>query len=583
MGGAPDGDGIAGAAAAPDQLSLLRRPAPAPDGAPDRTRPSGRPLPLRLRCAALNPTVGDIEGNERRIAVAIEWAAADGVELLLLPELAICGYPPEDLLLRRSFLDACHDAVARLAGLTRESELTVLLGAPQLLGGRLYNAAVLLRDGKTQYVARKRQLPNYGVFDEKRYFDAAGEIAVAEIAGVRTGITICEDLWADEQLMGELRARGCGLVVNISASPYERGKPEGRRRLVARRAREAGCPLAYCNILGGQDELIFDGQHLIADAAGRILFEAPPFSQAMLTAGPGDEPMPPQAGDDELEEIYEALALALRDYVAKTGFDRALVGLSGGLDSALVALLARDALGAERVVTVVMPSPYSSEGTQADARRLARDLDLECREIPIGGLMRAYEEALEPELAGTAPDVTEENIQARIRGNLLMALSNKFGWLVLSTGNKSEMAVGYSTLYGDLAGGFAPLKDVPKTLAYELARWRAACGDFDAEALERIIARPPSAELRPGQRDTDSLPPYEALDPILEAYLEEGLDAAQIAARGHDPQRVERVVGMVSRAEYKRRQAPPGPKITARAFGRERRMPISCGWKEQAT
>ncbi len=563
-----------------DQTTMLPRPAPAPDGRPDHEpRGEGVLCPLRLRMVPLNPSVGDVAGNEALIASAINAASEDGIELLVLPELVICGYPPEDLLLRRDFLDACHAAVARLAALTQKDSIAVLLGAPQLLGGKLYNAAVLLRGGRAEYVSRKQALPYYGVFDEKRWFTRGHEDCLVEIAGVNVGITVCEDIWIDGGPISTMHARRAELVVNLSASPYERGKKAIRHDLLATRAREAGCTLAYCNLLGGQDELVFDGHCLLVDSNGNTALESTPFSAATLDAGPASTPIGPD-GADPLSEVYAALCLATRDYVTKSGFERVVLGLSGGIDSALVLLIACDALGPDKVSAVVMPSPYSSPATQGDAVQLAGDCGADLHQLEIAEPMRAYQSTLSGAFTGLKDDVTEENIQARIRGNLLMALSNKFGWLVLSTGNKSETAVGYTTLYGDMAGGFAVLKDCPKTLVFELTRWRAERGDLTSPALERISSRAPSAELRADQRDTDSLPPYEVLDPILACYVERAMGIDEISAELEIERAViERIIDLVNRAEHKRRQAPPGPKLTLLAFGRDRRMPIANGFR----
>jgi NAD+ synthase (glutamine-hydrolysing) len=472
----------------------------------------------------------------------------------------------------------------------------------------------VLADGRVQAIYRKVFLPNYGVFDEQRYFQSGTGGALIELGDVSVGLTICEDIWEPGPPASDEALAGATLLVNISASPYHVGKGAERERMLIQRARDNVAAVAFCNLVGGQDELVFDGHSLVIDHEGTVLARGKQFAEELIVAAidpaaprgvrlrdprqravnhrspahapviarlpAGDEtasPRPPLGGPvaellDRDAEVYGALVLGLRDYVEKNGFEHVVIGLSGGIDSALVAVIAVDALGADRVSVVVMPSPHSSAETQADARTLAANVGVEVRELPIADAMDAYERTLDDVFSGLGQDLTEENLQARIRGNLLMALSNKFGWLVLTTGNKSEMAVGYSTLYGDSAGGFAVIKDCPKTLVYELARHRNAIAPVIPES---ILERAPSAELRPGQRDADSLPPYEVLDPILDGYIEDDLGREALVLRGYDEQEVDRVIALVDRAEYKRRQAPPGIKISTKAFGRDRRVPIT--------
>jgi NAD+ synthase (glutamine-hydrolysing) len=576
------------------------------------------PGSMRLSLHQINPTVGDLAGNEALIAAGLDAARAAGAQLALFPELAITGYPPEDLLLKEHFLRDAQSAVARLA--ERCHGLVAVVGFPERAED-VYNAAAVLADGRMVGVYRKLRLPNYGVFDEQRYFQFGRGGAVVDLGGLRVGLTICEDIWEPGPPATEEAAAGASLIVNLSASPYHAGKGVERERMVAQRARDAQAPMAFCNLVGGQDELIFDGHSFIVDHTGAVLARARPFTEEQLVcdltlfqgaatrlrdprhrARPAAAPevvsvlatleMPESTGGgassppatvtalpESLEaEIYGALILGLHDYAAKNGFEHVVMGLSGGVDSALVACLAVDALGADRVSVVVMPSPYSSSDTQADARELAHRLGVDQLELDIAPVMETYRATLAEAFAGRDEDLTEENLQARIRGNLLMALSNKFGWLVLTTGNKSEMSVGYSTLYGDSAGGFAVIKDCPKTLVYRLCehRLQAAMRAGEAEPIPRsILDRPPSAELRPGQRDDDSLPPYEVLDLILEGHVERDLGRDQLVAQGLEAAVVDRVIRLVDLAEYKRRQAPPGIKITPRAFGRDRRMPIT--------
>ncbi len=575
---------------------------------------SAQTEPLRIALAQINATVGDIDGNAAKIAQSIARARDEGAQLVILPELALSGYPPEDLLLKTSFVDAVAAALRGLAGEARD--IAALVGFPDRRDD-VYNAAALLAGGEIAATYHKIFLPNYGVFDEQRYFQAGTEAATFELNGVGIGVTICEDIWEPGPPATTEALSGAQVIVNLSASPYHAGKPLEREEMLVQRARDNLATVAFCNMVGGQDELVFDGCSSVVDQEGRVLARAPQFEESFVVCGvdPGaaaaarlrdarhraavrreresgappartlvslsvPAPGPVEVGGPvaepmgEDEEIYSALVTGLRDYVQKNGFDHVVVALSGGIDSALAALVAADALGGNRVTSVTMPSPYSSEGTRADARAIAENLGTELIELPIEGLMGVYDELLSSVFDGRDPDITEENLQARMRGNLVMALSNKFGWLVLTTGNKSEMSVGYATLYGDMAGGFAVLKDVLKGRVYRLVRWR---NEREGRELvpASVLERPPSAELRYEQRDDESLPPYDVLDGILTAYVEEDLDADQIVREGYERADVDRVIRLVDLAEYKRRQAPPGIKISTRAFGRDRRLPIT--------
>jgi NAD+ synthase (glutamine-hydrolysing) len=557
---------------------------------------------VRIALAQINPVVGDITGNELLIKDSIADALAAGAALVCLPELALTGYPPEDLLLKEHVLTDAAEALERIAA--DVEGIVAIVGYPQR-DGAVYNSAAVLADGRVAGSYKKNHLPNYGVFDEHRYFEAGTKGGLIEVNGRLIGLSICEDIWSDGPPESDEAAAGASLIVNLSASPFQSGKGTAREQMLAERATANNVVVAFCAQVGGQDELVFDGHSLVVDSSGATIARAPQFEQWLLTcelALPesqfdasidsvellGSFATNPPSGDTSLdhlvarvdgddEAVYAALVLGTRDYANKNGFDRAVLGLSGGVDSALVACVACDALGAERVSCVTMPSQFSSEGTYSDAVQLAESLGVELLELPIGGLMDGYDELLAPTFHGRPADLTEENLQARIRGNLLMALSNKFGWLVLTTGNKSEMAVGYSTLYGDSAGGFAVIKDVPKTLVYRLCELRNRLKD--APIPQSILTRAPSAELRADQADEDSLPPYAILDPLLEGYVERDLGAEQLIAEGFDAEIVAHVIGLVDRAEYKRRQQPPGIKVTGKAFGRDRRMPITNRYK----
>ena len=571
--------------------------------------------PLTLALAQVDARVGDLDGNVAIVREQIARARDAGAELVLFPELMLTGYPPEDLLLKEHFLEAAQEALAAVAA--DAQGIVALVGFPER-SDDVYNALAVLVDGAVHAVYRKTLLPNYGVFDEQRYFQAGDDAVVVDLGDARIGLTICEDIWTPGHPAQEEALAGATLILNASASPYYAGKGRQREAMLVQRARDNLSAVAFCNLVGGQDELVFDGHSVVLDHEGTVLARAPQFAEALTlctvdlqaaaTARLRDTRLRPPVrralpdvrqleriertprdgsltlGGDVAEllepeaEVYAALCLGLRDYCAKNGFEHVVLGLSGGIDSTLVALIAADALGADRVTAVVMPSRYSSEGTQSDARALAASLGIQCLDLPIAPAMAVYEEMLAEPFAGREPDITEENLQARIRGNLLMALSNKFGWLVVTTGNKSENSVGYSTLYGDSAGGFAVIKDVPKTLVYRLVDFRNA-RDAEHPVPSSIIDRPPSAELRPDQKDEDSLPDYDTLDAILEAYIEEDAGREQLALAGLPSEAVERVFALVDRAEYKRRQAPPGIKITPRAFGRDRRMPITNAYR----
>jgi NAD+ synthase (glutamine-hydrolysing) len=609
---------------------------------------------LRIALAQINVTVGDIEGNVARIRDRIAEARDRGADLVAFPELAVCGYPPEDLLLKPSFAAANRSAIAALLPATRG--IAAVLGFVER-DVHLYNAAAVLHDGAWVGSYRKQRLPNYGVFDELRYFNRGSGQLLVRLRDAWVGFSICEDIWLPGGPVTRQARAGADVIVNINASPYERGKWVARHRMLATRASDHAVVIAYVNLVGGQDELVFDGDSMILGARGELLAEAPRFEEHLLvhdveleqvfrarlhdprtrrdsarsprglvrvelpaTGGVGArasaaaaaspasglgnlaiaaaqaaiqppaaawhrEPIPGQGAagvgaHDDLEEVYQALVLGTRDYVRKNGFDAVVIGLSGGIDSALVAAIAVDALGADCVHGVSLPSRYSSEHSRTDAQALATNLGIRMLTLPIEGLFSAALETLEEPFAGERHDLTEQNLQARSRGVLLMALSNAFGWMVLTTGNKSEMATGYSTLYGDMAGGFAVIKDVPKMLVYALSEWRNTRGDGERIPAS-IIEKPPSAELRPDQLDSDSLPPYEVLDAILEGYVEHDRSATELVAAGYDEATVRRVIRMVDASEYKRRQSAPGVKITPRAFGKDRRLPITSGWRER--
>jgi NAD+ synthase (glutamine-hydrolysing) len=570
---------------------------------------------MRLALAQMNTVVGDLDGNRERIVARLEEAREAGADLVLFPELATTGYPPEDLLLRPGFLRAAAKTLDAVAAETKD--IAALVGAPHL-DRDLFNACAVCADGEVKAMYRKQFLPNYGVFDEDRYFQPGRELVLLRCGETLVGPTVCEDIWQPGPPATDLALAGAHIVANISASPFHLGKGAEREEMLATRARDNSCWIAFVNAVGAQDELIFDGHSLVLDEEGRIVARAPSFEEALLivdvdsTTAVGrrlrdarrralararrEMPNPPvidipdrkSRGElpkpvvapplDELEQMRLALELGLRDYVQKNDFREVVLGVSGGIDSALTAALAAEALGPEHVVCVSMPSRYSSEGTQADARRLAETLGTRYIEIPIEPIVDAVGAALAEAFAGTEPGIAEENIQSRVRGLLVMGLSNKFGWLPLATGNKSELSVGYATLYGDMAGGFALLKDVYKTDVFRLARYLNE--RTGRELIPRsVIERAPSAELRADQLDEDSLPPYPELDRVLEAYVELDESREELTTNGFDADVVDRAVGMIDRAEYQRRQAPPGVKLRPKAFGRDRRVPITNRWR----
>ena len=551
---------------------------------------------MRVALAQIDPTVGDIDGNAAKVAEWIGCAEAEGAELTIFPELCIPGYPAEDLYLKRHFVAANQCAVEELAGAVRGTTALVGFAEPVAGGGdfrHAHNSLAVLADGAVQAVYRKNRLPNYSVFDEQRYFVPGVEPATIQLGGTQVGLTVCEDVWAPGPPAESEVADGATLIANPSGSPYHRGKGREREAMFAERARAYGAAFAFCNLVGGQDELVFDGHSFVVDATGTVLARAAQFEEELLVCEvPSPAPADLTAPLSDIAEVYAALTLGLRDYVRKNGFRHVGVALSGGIDSALVALLAVDALGPENVSCVVMPSPHSSPKTQQDARNIGANLGVELLEIPIEAAMAEYESALAGSFGSangnsgaeeplprdptrpSEPDLAAENIQARIRGNMMMALSNKHGWLVLTTGNKSEMSVGYATLYGDMAGGFAAIKDVPKTLVYDLVRHRNQSAGRELIPAS-VLDRAPSAELRPDQFDSDSLPPYELLDRILESYVERDEGREEMIAAGLPAEVVDEVVRMVDHSEYKRRQAAPGIRITPKAFGRDRRLPIT--------
>ncbi len=526
---------------------------------------------LQTALAQMNPTVGALEENAARIISEAVKVAADGAQLVVFPELSLCGYPPEDLILRPHFIADCDKQLQRLAA-ELPRDIFAVVGAPITDGTGRYNAAVVFHTGNIVGIYRKMLLPNYGVFDEHRVFDAGHEPFTFEAFGTKIGIHICEDSWlADGDACRALAREKPGLVVNLSASPYHRGKRFEREKVFAAAAKTIGAPLLFCNQVGGQDELVFDGGSASFDADGKVTARAPLFAEGSVLSF-NDSKKHGFIGLTPLEEVYEALKIGLRDYVDKNGFEKTVVAVSGGIDSALVLALAVDALGTDRVAAVTMPSQYSSDETISDAEEIAANFGVEFHTIPIFPIFGKFTDELSNVWKNNKPGLAEENLQARIRGTLIMAMSNKNGWLVLSTGNKSEYATGYCTLYGDMAGGFAVIKDVPKTLVFDLCRWR---NEQDIVIPPSTIERPPSAELRPDQQDTDSLPPYEVLDPILEAYVEKDMGIDAMLAAGFDEAAVLKAVRLVDLSEYKRRQGPPGIKITPKAFGRDRRMPIT--------
>lgn len=558
---------------------------------------------VRIAIAQINCTVGDVKGNSSKIIAYADEARSSGVQIVTFPELAITGYPPEDLLLKPKFID---DNIETLHKLSRSiQDIVAVVGFVDRQGMNLYNAAAVLYEGTIKGVYHKALLPNYGVFDEKRYFASGETPLVFRFGDLIFGVNICEDIWFSEGPTGDQAFAGARLIFNINASPYHVGKIKVREDIVGARSSAHDVFISYTNLVGGQDELVFDGQSMVVDRAGRVIARARAFKEDLLVldipgrelSKPSAKALPgPDAGNvvvvaetqphkelppttwrqrnilEPTAEIYEALLLGLHDYVSKNGFDKVTIGLSGGIDSAIVAVLAVDALGKDRVIGVFMPSRYTSRDSDTDAREMADNLGIRLLEVPIGDIYSAYGATLAPLFKGLPVDTTEENIQARIRGNILMALSNKFGWLVLTTGNKSEMSVGYATLYGDMAGGFAVIKDVPKTLVYQLSHYR---NSISPVIPQNVLHKEPTAELKPDQKDRDTLPAYDILDSILKAYVEEDKHPEEIISETLEREVVSRVSRMVDGSEYKRRQSPPGIKITPKAFGKDRRMPIT--------
>jgi len=534
---------------------------------------------VKLGLAQINTRVGAIDANTDKVLDYAARARQQGCELVLFPELTLCGYPPEDLLLHRGLRSRVESALKKVR--EQVHGIAVYLGYPEYQGELIYNSAALLRDGKVLANHRKVALPNYAVFDEKRYFQPGDSPTVIDLGGRKLGLIICEDVWLSAPCRAPAEA-GAEAILVINGSPFHRDQQQARERVLAQRAAENSLPLVYLNMVGGQDELVFDGGSVVVDAAGQVAFRAPLFEEGLFTVdlergprgleprGAPVTPVPPLA-----ERVYRALVLGTRDYVEKNGFPGIVLGLSGGIDSALTLTIAVDALGAQRVQAVMMPSRYTSQMSLDDAALQARTLGVRYDVLSIEPMFDTTLKVLADVFAGLPPDTTEENIQARCRGVLLMAISNKTGKMVLTTGNKSEMAVGYATLYGDMAGGFAPLKDCTKTLVYQLAHYRNGLG---SAIPERVITRAPTAELRANQKDSDSLPPYDVLDAILEAFIEKDLSVDQITGLGFDRATVVRVLQMVKRAEYKRRQAPPGVRVSSRAFGRDWRYPITSGY-----
>jgi NAD+ synthetase len=527
----------------------------------------------KIAIAQLNATVGDIAGNANKIIALASEAQKHGANLMITPELALCGYPPEDLLFRQDFIIANEKALNRIA--QSVSGITLIIGHPHMQGGLLFNAASILQDGKVVTTYHKQILPNYSVFDEDRYFEPGHEPLVFELNRIRYGVMICADGWESEPAK-QAKLAGAEFLLSLNASPYHMDKLDTRYEVLAERVKETGLPMLYANLVGGQDELVFDGASFVLNSQGKVTHQLPAFVESLSYVEinhkqPTPTPIIPALSLEAT--VYNALKLGLADYVNKNGFPSVVLGLSGGIDSALTLAIAVDALGADRVKVLMMASQYTADMSVDDAVEMAKLVNVDYSLIPIKSLFEGFKEALSEEFKGKPEDTTEENLQARIRGMLLMALSNKFGSIVLTTGNKSETAVGYSTLYGDMAGGFALLKDIPKTLVYKLANYR---NSISAMIPERIITRAPSAELRDDQTDQDSLPPYEILDAIMQAYVEDDLSLEDIVQLGYSQTDVKRVTSLIDRNEYKRRQAPIGVRITQRGFGKDRRYPITC-------
>lgn len=550
---------------------------------------------VRVAIAQINCIVGDLKGNSEKIIEYIRRAMAVGADIVVFPELAVTGYPPEDLLLKPKFIADNTGALEKIAG--QVDDIIAVVGFVGLSGKEIYNSAAVIYKGVVKGVYHKMLLPNYGVFDEKRYFSTGASPQVFRAGDIVFGVSICEDIWHKEGPLLQEASLGAKLIININSSPYHAGKVLEREEIARRGSKASNVYIVYANLVGGQDEIVFDGQSMVVDPSGKIICRAEAFKEDLLVADidpdtdkggitdkavlisdrPSERSKPAIPRREvkpfcENAEIYQALLLGLKDYAAKNGFTKAVIGLSGGIDSSLVAAIASDALGKENVTGVFMPTRYSSEQSEIDAKKVASNMGINFSSISIDHIYELYLIAFEPHFARREMDTTEENIQARIRGNILMALSNKHGWLVLTTGNKSEMSTGYATLYGDMAGGLAVIKDVPKTLVYRLAKYRNSIGTIIPDS---VMKKEPTAELRHNQKDRDTLPPYETLDPIIKAYVEEDKSADQIISFGFDKEVVTRVINMIDKSEYKRRQSPPGIKITPKAFGRDRRMPIT--------
>lgn len=558
---------------------------------------------VRIALVQLNTLVGDLEGNSNKIIASIKKLTDLGVNISVFPELAICGYPPEDLLLKPYFITQNKKILNKIKNHCKNT--TAIIGFPESKNGKLYNSAAIIRNKQIICVYNKNILPNYGVFDEKRYFTPGSHYVIIKENSIRWSVNICEDIWVEPgPILYQAKYGGAQLLLNISASPYHRGKLIDRENILKAQAKRHNAIIAYCNLVGGQDELVFDGGSLIISEKGKVLARAKQFEEDMLVMDLSIKPkkintvrknniihlsIPSNNSINKypikhpnaitpmkpLEEIYSALVLGTRDYVLKNGFEKIILGLSGGIDSSLTAAIAVDALTQNNVIGISMPSEFTSEGTRNDAKILARNLGIKLITIPIDTILQKYLEILKPIFQGKEWDTTEENLQARIRGNILMSLSNKFGYLVLTTGNKSETSVGYCTLYGDMAGGFAVLKDVPKQLVYELSKYRNSYAKNEL-IPETIFKRPPTAELRYNQKDEDSIPPYPILDPIIEEYVEQDKSLEEMAKKGTDRETIRKIINLIDNNEYKRRQAPPGIKITPKAFGKDRRMPITC-------
>jgi len=557
---------------------------------------------LRIALVQINPLVGDLSGNTKKIIETLQKLASSGIELAVFPELAICGYPPEDLLLKPYFIKENKFYLNKIKSACKN--ITTIIGFPDSEKNKVYNSAAIIRNGKLIYVYHKINLPNYGVFDEKRYFTPGKECAVFHEDRISWAVNICEDIWVEPgPTMYEAKLGKAQLIINISASPYHMGKLLQREKILKKQAKNHNATIAYCNLVGGQDELVFDGGSLIVSPKGTILARGKQFTEDIIVADLAlketKQPIKKYSiikniklesqkisykpklqkrhitPFTKIEEIYKALNLGTKDYVSKNGFKKVILGLSGGIDSALVASLAVDALGSENVIGLSMPSQFNSESTQNDAKKLANNLRIEFHTIPISNIFEQYLNILKPYFRNKSWDITEENLQARIRGNILMAFSNKHGYLVLTTGNKSETSVGYCTLYGDMAGGFAVLKDVPKQLVYKLSEYRNKIAEKEL-IPKTVFTRPPTAELRKNQRDEDSLPPYPILDPIIEAYVEKDKSLSELVKNGINTSTAKKVINLIDKNEYKRRQAPPGIKITPKSFGKDRRMPITC-------